>query len=67
MTRQGPGALTAAGGPGVQLGLRANLSQFLLLAVVNFFVGGMVGTERTVTPLVGSEQFHLGVVHVLHS
>ena len=60
MTRQGPGALTADGGPDVRLGLRANLGQFLLLAVVNFFVGGMVGTERTVTPLVGAEQFHLG-------
>ncbi|HEU5417586.1 MAG TPA: MFS transporter, partial [Streptosporangiaceae bacterium] len=44
----------------VQLGLRANLAQFVLLAVVNFFVGGMVGLERTVTPLVGSEQFHAG-------
>ena len=26
---------------GIQLGLRANLGQFILLAVVNFFVGGM--------------------------
>lgn len=48
----------------VQLGLRANLSQFILLAVVNFFVGGMVGTERTVIPLVGSEQFHLSEIAV---
>ena len=45
---------------GVRLGLRANLPQFTLLAVVNFLVGGMVGLERTVTPLVGAEQFHLG-------
>jgi MFS family permease len=64
VTRQGPGALTAAGGPDVRLGLRANLGQFLLLAVVNFFVGGMVGTERTVTPLVGAEQFHLGEIAI---
>src|ERR1041384_5060854 len=48
------------GAAAVELGLRANLSQFVLLAVVNFFVGGMVGLERTVTPLVGSEQFHQG-------
>src|SRR5262249_42278331 len=48
----------------VLLGLRANLSQFMLLAVVNFFVGGMVGLERTVTPLVGSEQFHLGEIAI---
>ena len=55
---------TRDGTPAVQLGLRANLAQFVLLAVVNFFVGGMVGLERTVTPLVGSEQFHLGEIAV---
>jgi MFS family permease len=60
----GRSGLTAAGAPGVRLGLRANLAQFLLLAVVNFFVGGMVGTERTVTPLVGAEQFHVGELAV---
>lgn len=48
----------------VHLGFRVNLAQFALLAVVNFFVGGMVGLERTVTPLVGSEQFHLGEVAI---
>jgi MFS family permease len=48
----------------VRLGLRANLPQFLLLAVVNFLVGGMVGLERTVTPLVGAEQFHLGEIAI---
>jgi MFS family permease len=56
------------GGPrgpaAVRLGLRANLAQFVVLAVVNFFVGGMVGLERTVTPLVGSEQFHLGEIAI---
>jgi nitrate/nitrite transporter NarK len=36
----------------------------VLLAVVNFFVGGMVGLERTVTPIVGSEQFHLGEIAI---
>ena len=49
---------------GVRLGLRANLAQFTLLAAVNFFVGGMVGLERTVTPLVGAEQFHLGEIAI---
>ena len=43
----------------VRLGLAENLPQFVLLAVINFFVGGMVGLERTVTPLVGARQFHL--------
>jgi MFS family permease len=64
VTMPGRSGLTAAGAPGVRLGLRANLAQFLLLAVVNFFVGGMVGTERTVTPLVGAEQFHVGELAV---
>jgi MFS family permease len=64
VTRPDRTVLTAAGGPDARLGLRANLGQFLLLAVVNFFVGGLVGTERTVTPLVGAEQFHLGALAV---
>jgi MFS family permease len=64
VTRQDHSGLTAAAGPDVRLGLRANLTRFLLLAAVNFFVGGMVGTERTVTPLVGAEQFHLGELAV---
>jgi MFS family permease len=45
--------------PVVRLGLRENLSQFSLLVVVNAFVGGMVGLERTVVPLIGSQQFGL--------
>jgi MFS family permease len=44
----------------VRLGLRDNLPQFALLALVNLLVGGMVGLERTVTPLVGSQVFGLG-------
>ncbi|WP_433285898.1 MFS transporter [Pseudonocardia sp. CA-142604] len=44
----------------VRLGLRENLPQFALLALVNVLVGGMVGLERTVTPLVGSQAFGLG-------
>ena len=48
----------AAGGP-VRLGLRANWPQFALLVVVNVFVGGMVGLERTTTSLVGTRVFHL--------
>src|SRR4028119_1808243 len=45
--------------PAVRLGLRENLGQFALLVLVNAFVGGMVGLERTVVPLVGSEEFGL--------
>ncbi|MDQ5817546.1 MAG: MFS transporter [Actinomycetota bacterium] len=45
--------------PDVRLGLKENCSQFSLLILVNAFVGGMVGLERTVVPLVGSQEFGL--------
>src|SRR5437764_6706092 len=41
----------------VTLGLLANWRQFALLVLINAFVGGMVGIERTVVPLIGSEEF----------
>jgi MFS family permease len=43
----------------VRLGLRANSSQFALLVGLNALVGGMVGLERSVLPLVGKEDFGL--------
>lgn len=43
----------------IALGLAANWQQFTLLILINAFVGGMVGIERTVVPLIGSEEFHL--------
>jgi MFS family permease len=45
--------------PAVKLGLKENWRQFALLALINAFVGGMVGIERTVVPLIGSETFHI--------
>jgi MFS family permease len=45
--------------PPARLGLKENWRQFALLVLVNAFVGGMVGLERTVVPLVGSEEFGL--------
>ena len=42
-----------------RLGLRANLAQFSLLVGVNALVGGMIGQERTVLPLLASRVFHL--------
>jgi MFS family permease len=51
----------------VRLGLRENLAQFSLLVLVNAFVGGMVGLERTVVPLVGTEEFHIGSEVVVFS
>ena len=42
-----------------ELGLRQNAAQFTLLVVVNALVGGMLGQERTVLPLLGKEEFGL--------
>ncbi|MEX2503867.1 MAG: MFS transporter, partial [Egicoccus sp.] len=43
----------------LQLGLRENLPQFVLLVAVNALVGGMVGQERTVLPLLAEQEFGL--------
>jgi MFS family permease len=43
----------------VALGLKENLGQFSLLILVNAFVGGMVGLERTVLPLIAEQDFGL--------
>jgi MFS family permease len=40
-----------------QLGLRENLHQFALLVLVNAFVGGMVGLERSLLPLMAESKF----------
>ncbi len=41
----------------VALGLRPNWRQFALLVAVNAFVGGMVGLERSVLPLLARDEF----------
>src|SRR3954467_1768493 len=43
----------------VRLGLRENAAQFSLLVALNGLVGGMVGLERSVLPLVGQHDFGL--------
>jgi MFS family permease len=43
----------------IRLGLRENLAQFSLLVAVNALVGGMVGQERTVLPLLAHRVFGL--------
>jgi MFS family permease len=43
----------------VRLGLRENLGQFTLLVVVNAFVGGMVGLERSILPAIAEQEFQL--------
>jgi MFS family permease len=43
----------------LRLGLRANLAQFSLLIAVNALVGGVLGQERNVLPLVAEQTFGL--------
>jgi MFS family permease len=55
-----------AGTAGARLGLRTNAAQFTLLVAINALVGGMLGQERTVLPLLAQEEFglttHTGVL-----
>ena len=41
----------------VQLGLKENGLQFVILLIVNAFVGGMVGLERAIFPLFAESEF----------
>ncbi|CAG7632352.1 MFS transporter [Rhodococcus opacus] len=43
----------------IRLGLGANLAQFSLLVAVNALVGGMVGQQQTVLPLLAANEFGL--------
>ncbi|MFZ5872385.1 MAG: MFS transporter, partial [Actinomycetota bacterium] len=43
----------------VRLGLAVNAAQFTLLVAVNALVGGMLGQERTVLPLLAETEFGL--------
>lgn len=42
-----------------KLGLKENWQQFSLLVMVNAFVGGMVGMERSILPNLAENEFHL--------
>ncbi|MEY3968297.1 MAG: hypothetical protein RL137_1202, partial [Bacteroidota bacterium] len=42
-----------------QLGLKENWQQFSLLVLVNVFVGGMVGLERSILPQLAEQEFQL--------
>ena len=44
---------------GPRLGLHENLAQFSLLVGVNALVGGMIGQERAVLPLLADDEFGL--------
>lgn len=43
----------------IQLGLKENWKQFSLLVLVNAFVGGMIGLERTIIPQIAEADFGL--------
>ncbi|MFN5879321.1 MAG: MFS transporter [Flavobacteriales bacterium] len=43
----------------VQLGLKENWKQFTLLVIINAFVGGMVGLERSILPEIAREEFQI--------
>src|SRR5579859_2602534 len=50
---------SARSGAGIVLGLRENWQQFSLLVLINAFVGGMVGMQGTVIPLIGAQEFKI--------
>lgn len=43
----------------IQLGLKENWPQFVLLVIVNAFVGGMVGMERSILPEIAGKEFRV--------
>ena len=44
-----------------RLGLTENRKQFTLLVIINAFVGGMVGLERSILPRIADVEFHIAV------
>jgi MFS family permease len=43
----------------IRLGLKENWQQFTWLVVINAFVGGMVGLERSILPEIAEAEFHI--------
>ena len=43
----------------VKLGLRENWKQFTLLVIINAFVGGMIGLERSILPRIAEVEFQI--------
>jgi MFS family permease len=42
----------------IKLGLKENWRQFTLLVIINAFVGGMIGMERSILPKIADAEFH---------
>lgn len=60
MTAPGGAPPPATPATALRLGLRAHLGQFILLVAVQALVGGVLGQERTVLPLIATRIFGLG-------
>ncbi len=43
----------------VRLGLKENWKQFTLLVIINSFVGGMIGLERSILPEIAETEFNM--------
>ena len=43
----------------IRLGLKENWKQFTLLVIINGFVGGMVGLERSILPQIAEHEFEI--------
>jgi MFS family permease len=41
----------------IKIGLKENWKQFVILVIVNAFVGGMIGMERTIFPQFAESKF----------
>ncbi len=52
--QQAPAQLTE-----IKPGLKANWKQFTLLVIINAFVGGMIGLERSILPRIAEAEFHI--------
>lgn len=44
----------------IKLGLKENWKQFTILVIINAFVGGMIGMERTIFPEFAQSEFNVG-------
>ncbi|MDT0690940.1 MFS transporter [Salegentibacter sp. F188] len=51
----------------IHLGLKENWTQFTLLVLVNAFVGGMVGLERSILPEIAEKEFGMAATSAILS
>ena len=48
----------------IKLGLGENWKQFTLLVIINGFVGGMVGLERSILPQIAEQEFDIAATNL---